>query len=225
MTDQPTPVLRIFKNQPVANSVEVAKFFGKRHDHVIRDIRKIMSNCPESFNAPNFGAVKYKDSKGELREAFYLTRDGFTLLAMGFTGSKAMRFKIAYIEAFNAMEAELTAKALPAPEAKPIDPPKPKRSPKPQALPAPDPVQAKIDILIGKVRFFTKEISEVERQIGDILRDEWFKSEHHEGGPYGPVGRVYVDLSCSHKTLWASLDFGLKAIEASAQAMLATARM
>ena len=105
------PALTLVNNQPRASSIEVAAKFGKRHDHVLRQIRQIVANCPESFNAPNFGAVETKDDKGELRPAYTMTRDGFTILAMGFTGPKALAWKIRYIEAFNAMETELAAQA------------------------------------------------------------------------------------------------------------------
>ncbi len=92
---------------PVASSLDVAKVFGKEHFNVLQSIEKLLEDVPEDFNALNFQGVEYTDAKGEKRPMYNLTRDAFTLLAMGFTGKKAMKFKIAYIEAFNAMEKAL----------------------------------------------------------------------------------------------------------------------
>lgn len=89
----------------VTTSRKVAEVFEKEHRHVLEAIRKM--EIPEYFNEPNFRLVEYIDQKGEKRPEYLITRDGFVLLAMGFTGKKAMQFKIAYIEAFNAMEAAL----------------------------------------------------------------------------------------------------------------------
>lgn len=109
-----SPSVTLHKGRPSTTSLEVAKFFGKRHDNVVRDIRKIMDNCPKEFNALNFEVVEYEDEKGELRILFILHRDGFMLLVMGYTGKKAMQIKIAYIQAFNAMEEQLLGRALPS---------------------------------------------------------------------------------------------------------------
>jgi Rha family phage regulatory protein len=89
----------------VTTSRKVAEVFEKEHKHVLEAIRKM--EIPEYFNEPNFRPAEYIDAKGEPRPEYLITRDGFTLLAMGFTGKKAMQFKIAYIEAFNAMEKAL----------------------------------------------------------------------------------------------------------------------
>ena len=91
--------------QVMADSRDVAKFFGKRHDHVLEAIRNL--GCNEEFSAPNFRGTSYIDSCNREKSAYLMTRDGFTLLAMGFTGKEAMKFKIAYIQAFNDMEAKL----------------------------------------------------------------------------------------------------------------------
>lgn len=93
------------EHKVVVSSRDIARVFGKEHYNVIRDIKKL--DCSESFNALNFEAVEYKDAKGEMRPEYLITRDGFTFLAMGFTGEKAAKFKEAYIEAFNAMEKAL----------------------------------------------------------------------------------------------------------------------
>lgn len=94
-----------------ASSRDVAGFFGKRHDHVLRDIKALIENAPTT--APNFGASSYTDSTGRTLPAYEMTRDGFTLLAMGFNGKTALAFKVRYVEAFNRMEAQLKAPQAP----------------------------------------------------------------------------------------------------------------
>lgn len=105
----PNPDLELVNGVPVVNSLKIAECFGKQHQHVLRDIKALQADLPGDFNASNFGLVEYLDAKGEKRPAFNLTRDGFTLLAMGFTGKQALAWKLRYIEAFNAMEGRLLA--------------------------------------------------------------------------------------------------------------------
>lgn len=71
-----------------------------------RDIEGI--ECSEEFYRLNFEPIEYEDSRGRLQPMFRMSRDGFSLLVMGFTGTKAMLWKERYIEAFNMMEAELS---------------------------------------------------------------------------------------------------------------------
>lgn len=94
---------------PVTTSRAVAEQFGKQHKNVIQAIDGLRATLDETeegkaFNGLNFQPVTLPDGKGEKRPAYLLTRDGFTLLAMGFTGAKAVQFKVAYINAFNRME-------------------------------------------------------------------------------------------------------------------------
>ena len=89
------------------DSLFVAEFFGKNHKEVLRDIRKIIdpkSGLSEEFNQRNFARINYKDSRGRTQRAYAMTRDGFTMLVMGYTGKKAMKFKEMYITRFNEME-------------------------------------------------------------------------------------------------------------------------
>ena len=106
-TVQEKPEIQVNYGKITVSSLEVAKHFEKRHDNVLRDIEKIIESCPTEFNGLNFEAVEYLDTKGEKRPAYNLTRDGFSLLVMGFTGEKALQWKIRYIQAFNAMEQAL----------------------------------------------------------------------------------------------------------------------
>lgn len=89
------------------NSLFVAKFFEKEHKNVLRDIAQITdpkSGLSEEFSRLNFEPSKYTDERGKKQPCVEMTRDGFTLLAMGYTGAKAMKFKELYIRRFNEME-------------------------------------------------------------------------------------------------------------------------
>lgn len=98
------------EDRAVCTSLDVAETFGKAHDKVMRDIREI--GCSPEFNAANFGDITYLDSRNRKQKACIMTRDGFTLLVMGYTGELAMKFKEAYIKQFNAMEEALRGKLL-----------------------------------------------------------------------------------------------------------------
>lgn len=103
-----------------ASSRDVAAFFGKDHKHVLRDIRQIVEDAPMAGS--NFGPCTYRAvTGGREYPAVEMTRDGFTLLAMGFTGKTALAFKVRYIEEFNRMEAQLKARvrAVPLPNVEP----------------------------------------------------------------------------------------------------------
>lgn len=84
------------------DSLYVAKFFEKRHDTVLRDIREL--DCSEEFRLHNFVGTSYKDEQGKKRPCYCMTRDGFVFLAMGYRGKKAAHFKELYIKRFNEME-------------------------------------------------------------------------------------------------------------------------
>ena len=114
LLSDPVPSVSLHDGRPATTSREVAHYFRKRHDNVVRDIRSIMDNCPEEFTALNFEVSNYLDQTGRSLPMYIIFRDGFTLLAMGYTGPEAMRFKLAYIEAFNRMEAELARRNRPA---------------------------------------------------------------------------------------------------------------
>lgn len=88
----------------VVSSREVANNFGKNHQHVLRDIDELKRGVQNWTGLFIPSSYKHEQNKQEYRE-YLLTRDGFTLLAMGFTGKKALAWKLKYIEAFNKMEA------------------------------------------------------------------------------------------------------------------------
>ena len=97
-----TPQIRLVDGTPVTTSKDIAETFGKRHDDVLRKIASL--DCSANFTARNFAASEYEDSTGRKLKCYQITRDGFTFLAMGFTGKRAAQFKEAYIEAFNELE-------------------------------------------------------------------------------------------------------------------------
>lgn len=91
-------------------SLDVAETFGKEHKNVLRDIRGL--GCSDEFNRLNFEPISYTDAMNRKQEAMVMTRDGFTLLVMGYTGELAMKFKEGYIKQFNAMETALRGKLI-----------------------------------------------------------------------------------------------------------------
>jgi Rha family phage regulatory protein len=95
-------VVKIVDGKAVTTSRKIAEVFEKKHCDVLRAIREL--EVPEDFNERNFASVEYVDQKGERRPEYLITKDGFFLLAMGFTGKKAMEFKICFINAYNTME-------------------------------------------------------------------------------------------------------------------------
>ena len=97
-------LVKIDGNHITTDSKIIADVFGKKHSHILRDIQSL--DIPDDFRESNFGLSSFHSGTRNY-PMYNITRDGFTLLAMGFTGKKAMEWKIKYIAAFNAMEAEL----------------------------------------------------------------------------------------------------------------------
>ena len=93
-------------DQVITTSLKVAEKFKKEHRNVLKSIRKLMT-AKNVAVAKMFDEQMYVNDQGKEQPMFYMNRDGFTLLAMGFTGDKAIDFKVEYINAFNTMEAEL----------------------------------------------------------------------------------------------------------------------
>lgn len=95
-------------DQVLTNSLLVAEKFGKEHKHVLDAIRELIQGCAETSADPMFVETIYVNEQNRQEyPMFVMNRDGFTLLAMGFTGKKALKFKLDYIAAFNAMERSL----------------------------------------------------------------------------------------------------------------------
>lgn len=94
----------------VVTSLDAAETFEKEHRRILQDIREL--GCSEEFRQHNFVQSEYLNQQNHRQPMYYITRDGFTLLVMGYTGEKAMKFKEAYIRQFNAMEENLQGKLI-----------------------------------------------------------------------------------------------------------------
>jgi len=90
-----------------ASSRDVADFFDKQHRHVLDAVDRLLSDAEEAMPHFRQGFYTLSSTGSQQHRCFEMTRDGFTLLAMSFTGSKALKWKLRYIEAFNAMESAL----------------------------------------------------------------------------------------------------------------------
>lgn len=89
------------------DSLYVAEVFEKNHKEVLRDIRRIVdeeSGLSREFAQRNFAPSSYVNKQNKKQPCYFLTRDGFSMLVMGYTGQKAMKFKELYIQRFNEME-------------------------------------------------------------------------------------------------------------------------
>ena len=110
--------------KPMTTSRDIAKIFEKEHRNVTRGIDTLLEEGlkvkdmlkiehifteidPSIFLLKNFVRVNSKDSYGRDLTEYHMTKDGFTLVVMGYTGAKAIAFKMAYIEKFNEMETRL----------------------------------------------------------------------------------------------------------------------
>lgn len=106
-------IMKFGREERVAcTSLDVAETFGKEHYHVLEDIRVIQ----RTISSPEFTGLflesSYVASNGKKHPMFVMGRDGFTLLVMGWTGEKAMQYKLSYIKQFNAMEEALQGKRI-----------------------------------------------------------------------------------------------------------------
>lgn len=116
---------RVIEGRPVTSSRIVAEYFGKQHHHVVRDIRNLIAQKPDLERNANFGECSETVSlaNGATRQVpmYWMDRKGFSILAMGFTGAKALDFKCAFYDEFERMEKALQP-AAPALAAPTIDP-------------------------------------------------------------------------------------------------------
>ncbi|KQU31084.1 hypothetical protein ASG63_16425 [Methylobacterium sp. Leaf94] len=113
--DAPAPFVTVINGRLFTDSRNVASMFGKRHDNVMRDIRGLLSFEETPSPREMFVESTYVDPQnGRVYDCYLMDRDGFALLAMAFTGPRALRWKLAYSAAFNSMERQLRERA-PAP--------------------------------------------------------------------------------------------------------------
>ncbi|MBX3671252.1 MAG: Rha family transcriptional regulator [Rhodocyclaceae bacterium] len=114
------PRVSVVGRAVTTTSIAIAEHFGKLHKNVLRDIQHLCVDLPDEWHRLNFEpmSVEVAIGNGATRHdmAYRITRKGFALLAMGFTGQRALRWKLAYIEAFDAMEAALNPREATRPE-------------------------------------------------------------------------------------------------------------
>lgn len=97
-------LVTVLNNQLVTDSLQVAEHFGKQHQHVIRAIENLVV---QNGTAKSFFFEATHENRGKQYKMYYMNRDGFSLLVMGFTGKAALEWKLKFLEAFNAMEKEI----------------------------------------------------------------------------------------------------------------------
>jgi Rha family phage regulatory protein len=111
-----TSLVSVSHHRVIATSASIARHFGKQHKNVLRSIETLLTELPDEHKL-NFELMLLEVAigSGATRKdpLYHITRDGFTLLAMGFTGKRALQFKLAYIDAFNSMEAALLKMSAP----------------------------------------------------------------------------------------------------------------
>lgn len=113
-TDQELSLVAVENEHAVTTSLRVAEVFGKQHKDVLRAVKSL--DCSDDFHKRNFALMQksIKIGNGAERKSpmYYITRDGFMFLVMGFTGKTAAKWKEAYIKAFNEMEAKIRAEQM-----------------------------------------------------------------------------------------------------------------
>ena len=100
-------ILSTQNGKPVASSRQIAESFGKEHKHVLRDIENLIGGESKIGLSSMFFKSEYISAQNKKLPEYLMNRDGFTLLAMGFTGKAALEWKLKYIQAFNEMEKKL----------------------------------------------------------------------------------------------------------------------
>ena len=104
-------LIELKNGKAMTGSLKVAKSFEKEHKNVLRDIENL--ECSQGFRQLNFEPSNYLNSQGKKQPLYFMTREGFMFLVMGFTGQKAASVKEEFIAAFNAMEKQLIGSTQP----------------------------------------------------------------------------------------------------------------
>lgn len=172
---------------PVTTSRAVAEQFGKQHKNVIRDIETLISQlkiepATADFAELNFIQIDQPDAQGKPRPAYLLTRDGFTLLAMGFTGAKAVQFKVAYINAFNRMERLIRGGGVSAP------------------APALKSIERRLEALEQATGAQTADLSEVGATFLQAIRAAIESGEYYISRPYSKTAETGKQLGRRERT-------------------------
>lgn len=172
---------------PVTTSRAVAEQFGKTHAHLLRDIEKLKQDLEQTdegkaFSQSNFGLSTGLDSRGKEQPIYTLTRDGFTLLAMGFTGAKAVQFKVAYINAFNRMERLIRGGGVSAP------------------APALKSIERRLEALEQATGAQTADLSEVGNIFLQAIRAAIESGEYYISRPYSKTAETGKQLGRRERT-------------------------
>lgn len=112
-------LIQVKENETVTTSLIVAEKFNKNHYDVTRKIESLISDIEETVKLQSprlFEKSEYITSQNKSAPMYFINRDGFTLLAMGFTGKEALEWKLRYIQAFNEMEKRLRAGSAQLPD-------------------------------------------------------------------------------------------------------------
>lgn len=115
-TDEPAaeaPHVFVRNGEFITTSFDIARHFDRAHKDVLRAVDRVLEGCGKEFGERNFTPSSYLSKQNKELRAYDVTRDGFSLVVMGFTGEAAIKWKVAYIDAFNALEAEVR-RLLPA---------------------------------------------------------------------------------------------------------------
>lgn len=105
--------VHLVDDQPMVSSMDVARVFGKNHRDVLRDIRSLLAFYEEAGEAEwtlrEIAPIDFIDKNGEKQPAYRMTEEGFSVLALGYTGDKAKLFRLAYVKEFKRMRNENNA--------------------------------------------------------------------------------------------------------------------
>lgn len=107
---------KVIEGRPVTSSLKVAEYFGKLHKNVVRDIEELIAKRPDlrGLNFELTEEIKHLGATARKVPFYWMDRKGFAILAMGFTGAKALDFKCAFYDEFERMERELHPIECPA---------------------------------------------------------------------------------------------------------------
>lgn len=175
------PVVLEKDGVPVTTSKAVADQFDKRHDHILRAIEDLKPHLTPQFWGANFFKSEY-ESRGKSYPYYIMTKDGFTMLVMGFTGAKAIQFKEAYITAFNQMQRALLGGGVSAP------------------APALKSIERRLEALEQATGAQTADLSEVGATFLQAIRAAIESGEYYISRPYSKTAETGKQLGRRGRT-------------------------
>lgn len=220
-----SPSVFLVNGIPTVASLGVAEHFEKPHADVLKSVRKIISECPADFGQGNFSLSSYASEQSKNLPMYYLSRDGFTLLAMGFAGKKALAWKIRYIEAFNAMEKALFDKPKRHPTVEQLEAKlaqeKAELARLKKKLPRWFTLEEQLDQHYLEIRRLVRLIFDHERSILNIIRSASTPVLNRPDVRHS----VQMNNTTVMDSLWYSIDKSLEAAEYHAKAMCVMAKL